>query len=75
MAAAVYFGRKYCVETLIESGAEVNLKLENGLFGSALRASQTDVSQEDSMWIYDREEHWREEAEVAEILQHHGAAF
>ena len=53
LIAAAYWGRIECVKTLVEAGAEVNLRLENGPFSTALQASQADVSQEDRMRVCD----------------------
>ncbi|KAI0855166.1 ankyrin repeat-containing domain protein [Xylaria cubensis] len=40
LAAAAFWGRKECVDILIQAGAEVNLRVENGSFRSALEASR-----------------------------------
>ncbi|KAL6411722.1 integrase core domain protein [Ilyonectria robusta] len=77
LAAAAYWAWKACAEVLIEAGARVNLRPENRPFGNALQASRADVSQEDRKRTFwdrrDEESLKREKAEVAELLQRHGA--
>ncbi|RYP07284.1 hypothetical protein DL764_002599 [Monosporascus ibericus] len=80
LAAAAYWGWKGCTEILIDGGAKVNLRLENGPFGTALQASRADISREDRQqqpwWDgRDEEEIKRDKAEVAEMLQHCGAIY
>ena len=73
LAAAAYQGWKQCVESLINAGAKVNLKLENGLYETALQAAQADVTKR--LWWdqRDEEELKQDKAEVMELLQRHGA--
>ena len=53
LAAAAYWGRVVEITAfLVEVGAEVNLKLENGLFVTTLQASEMDMSREDVKWIF-----------------------
>ena len=78
LAAAAYWGWKECAEALMEARAEVNLRLENGLFSSALQASRTDITKEDLLWvdwdsINEEESQRRDKTEVVELLLRHGA--
>ncbi|KAI0474545.1 hypothetical protein F4859DRAFT_514397 [Xylaria cf. heliscus] len=76
LAMAAYHGNIECVKMLIEAGAKVNLRTENGQFRTALQASQADASKEFPR-VYDsgdrREVFERTRTEIAEILRHHGA--
>ncbi|KAN0091838.1 hypothetical protein V8E51_017685 [Hyaloscypha variabilis] len=80
-------GANRCAEVLINAGANVNLKLENGPFRTALQASRADAYQnlqasqadahekvqEGTSLIMKEEDLKRRKARVAELLQYHGA--
>jgi hypothetical protein len=73
LAAAAYWGWKQCVEILIDAGAKVDLRSENGPYSTAFHTSQADVSHEDreaAWWdIRSEERQKRDKAEVVELLQ------
>ncbi|KAI1172055.1 ankyrin repeat-containing domain protein [Nemania sp. FL0916] len=76
LAAAAFWGATECVEVLIANGADVNLRIYDRPFQTALQACQAEVTEE-----YERDRGPRREddrlaksrAEVAEILRKHGA--
>ncbi|KAI3323881.1 hypothetical protein HD806DRAFT_544007 [Xylariaceae sp. AK1471] len=73
LAAASFFGFKECVDFLIKAGANVSLRIENGLFRTALQACRADNSKEELGWLYWFQGFEQERAEVAELLRLHGA--
>ncbi|RYP17500.1 hypothetical protein DL765_004464 [Monosporascus sp. GIB2] len=77
LAAAAYCGWKECAESLIDAGAKVNLRLENGPYGTAIQAARQDMSQEDRSreWPDTRDEERlkQDKAEVVEMLQRRDA--
>ncbi|RWA13342.1 hypothetical protein EKO27_g1765 [Xylaria grammica] len=66
LAAAAYFGRKKCADILVKAGANVNLRIENGSFETALQACEVDIPEgEDRPGSRWRRSHWEEDrAEV-----------
>ena len=80
LAVAAYWGWIGRAESLIDAGADVNLKLKSGHYDTALQASQVDVSQEnrERAWWDERDERdektlKQDKARVTELLQRHGA--
>lgn len=84
LMAAAFFGQKETVEILIKAGANVNLRVENFPFATALQATETPILAEDFLQIRklldprkadrvcnDILPEWK--AGVAEILKRHGA--
>ena len=77
LAVAAYWGWIGRAESLIDAGADVNLKLKSEHYGTALQASQVEVSQEnrERTWWDERDEKTlkQDKARVTELLQRHGA--
>lgn len=69
LATAAFWGREVCVDLLITAGAQVNLKIENGLFPTALRAAQATLSEEDLQILRERWAEYRFEAQLERIVK------
>ncbi len=76
LAAVAHSGWQEVTEFLINAGAIVNMRLETGLYGTALQAAKADVPEDHPLLkrdIRSDEERKQQKAEVVKLLQSHGA--
>ncbi|KAI1752087.1 hypothetical protein F4782DRAFT_155191 [Xylaria castorea] len=75
LVSAAFWGRKECANILIQAGAKANLRVENGLFRSALKAAKGTFPDRDT-WLFSWEAQKiieKDRDTIAELLQLHGA--